>query len=61
MSNSSNQNNKTENNGINPFIEIMINIYIFKDEMKTKINKLLSQSMENKYYCIRKKWVDKFK
>ena len=48
-------------NGINPYIELMINIYLFKEELKNKINKNLKEAFEERYYIINKKWVDDFK
>ena len=50
-----------ENKKINPYIELMINIYLFKEDMKNKINKSLSQSIEENNFIIRKKWLDKYK
>ena len=54
-------NNETESKKINEYIKLMINIFIFQEELKNKINKTLSQSNTNNYFCIRKKWVDEFK
>ena len=61
--NSSNQRrgNENENRKINPYIELMINIYLFQEDLKNKINKTLSQSFEGNNFCIRKKLLDKFK
>ena len=46
---------------INPYIELMINIYMFKEDYTKKITNTLSQSNEETNFCIRKKWLDKFK
>ena len=59
--NSSYGNNETESKKINEYIKLMINIFIFQEELKNKINKTLSQSNKNNYFCIRKKWVNEFK
>ena len=46
---------------INPYVELIINIYLFKEELKNKINKKMKDKHEEKYYIIRKKWMDKLK
>ena len=46
---------------INPIIELMINIYLFKDELKNKIKRNLINTFEEKNYIISKEWMDNFK
>ena len=46
---------------INPYIELMINIYLLKDELKNKVNRELKNSFEERYYIINKKLMDELK
>ena len=39
----------------------MINIYLLKDELKSKVNRELKNSFEEKYYIINKKLMDELK
>ena len=52
---------KEERNEINPYIELLINIYLFKEELKIKIKRDLKYTYEEKYYIINKKWMDNLK
>ena len=52
---------KEEKKEINPYIELLINIYLFKEELKTKIKRDLKNTYEEKYYIINKKWMDNLK
>ena len=52
---------KEETKEINPYIELLINIYLFKEELKTKIKRDLKKTYEEKYYIINKKWMDNLK
>ena len=47
---------------IYPYIELMLNIYILNnDELIIKVNRNMTQTFEENYFIIRKKWMDKFK
>ena len=52
------QQNKSENiKEIDPYIELMLNIYLFKEELKNKVKRSLKDSFEEKFYIIEKKWM----
>ena len=46
---------------INPYIELMINIYLFEDEIKKKVNGNLKNTKGEFFYLLKKKWMDKLK
>ena len=56
-----NQSNEQIDKEINPYIELMINIYLFKEELKKKIAKDMKNTLEEKYFIIKKEWIDTFK
>ena len=49
--------NKNEKE-INLIILLMINIHLFKDELKSKVNRNLINTFEEKFYIIAKEWID---
>jgi len=62
--NSSNEMNGKNNRHIqkmNPYIELMINIYIFQEDLNERLKRNLTQSNDESRYIINKKWMTKFK
>ena len=57
----SNTTPKKEIKEINPYIELMLNIYLFKDELNNKIKRNLIGTYEEKYYILQKNWMKKLK
>ena len=56
-----NKGNNETTKQIDLYIELMINIYLFKEELKNKINQNLVNTHEESYYIIRQKWMEKLK
>ena len=51
--------NKNEKE-INLIILLMINIHLFKDELKSKVNRNLINTFKENFYIIAKEWIDNF-
>ena len=56
-----NKDNNETAKQIDIYIELMINIYLFKEELKNKINRNLVNTHEETYYIITQKWMNKLK
>ena len=56
-----NQSNNESKKESNYCIELMINIYLFKIELKNKIKRNIKESSEEKKYIIKKSWMEHFK
>ena len=52
---------KTENKESKKYLELLLNIYKHHKELKQKINKSLEQSTCEKYYIVKKEWMDNLK
>ena len=52
---------KTNKIGINPYIELMINIYLFEKDLKYKVSRSIINTNKEFYYITSPKWMEKLK